>query len=115
LAETLTSIPNVMQGLHSGFAAKAVYEQLMPHGYDRVAKVWGQIDRKIRTASGPGARPTLRQLVLGSDNILNAVPRIDPKEQQAEAERAAFDRRVERTRADLAKVHQDTAGSRVQQ
>jgi hypothetical protein len=102
LAEELTGQSHVMANVHSGLGAKAVTEQLARHGFARVERAWRQLANRAK-AEGSSA-PTLRQIVLGADDILNPVPRADTKEQRADEEAAAFDRRVAKTHAELAKM-----------
>ena len=98
LAEELTGQAYAMNNLHSGYGKKAVAEQL-PHGFDRVERAWRKIANQ---AKGEGtSKPTLRQLVLGADDILNPVPQQDSSEQREQAARELFDRRVARTQAEL--------------
>lgn len=96
LAEELTGQAYVMQNTHSGFGYKAVEEQLRRHHFDAVERAWRQIANRAK-AEGTSL-PTLKQLVLGADDILNPIPRVDAKEQRADEEAAAFERRVARTR-----------------
>lgn len=95
LAEELTQQPYVMANVHSSYGLKAVTEQL-PHGFDRVERAWRKIAAQI-TAGGT-SRATLRQLVLGADDLLNPIPRQDATGARADDEKAAFERRVARTR-----------------
>lgn len=64
LAEQLTQHPYVMQNIHSGLGHKAV-GLMRKHGRERVEAEWNRI------AEAEGGMPTLRQLVLGADDILN--------------------------------------------
>jgi hypothetical protein len=86
-----------MQNVHSGFGSKAVQEQLNRHRFDATERAWRQIANRAKAEGA--SLPTLKQLVLGADDILNPVPRRDEKEHRAEDEAAAFDRRVARTKA----------------
>lgn len=104
LAADLTGDPFV--NIHAGLGLKAVNEQL-PHGFDRVESAWRQVSTRVRAASGPNVKPTLRQLVFGADEILNAVPRPDAKEQREDETRAEFDRRVARTQREIAALRGD--------
>lgn len=99
LAAELTG--NAFVSIHSGLGLKAADEQL-PHGFAAVENAWRQVDAHVRASSGPGVKPTLRQLVFGADEILNAVPRPDPKDSRAEEQRIAYEKRVERTRQQTA-------------
>jgi hypothetical protein len=103
LAEDLTGQPYVMQNIHAAWGAKAVNEQL-PHGFDRVERAWRKIAAQVAAAGT--SKPTLRQIVLGADDILNPVPSQDGKEQRADETKAAFDRRVERTRRETAPMRE---------
>lgn len=103
LAEELTQQAYVMASVHSGFGKKAVDEQLRRHGYDRTENAWRQIANRAK-AEGKSL-PTLKQLVLGADDILNPVPRADSKELKAEEEREAYNRRVARTQAEIRLLH----------
>ena len=97
LAEELTGQPYVIPHFLGGLGAKALNEQLRPHGFSRVEAAWRKVARQ---AMGAGtSKPTLRQLVLGGDNLLNPLVKVDDKEGREAEERAAFDRRVARTRA----------------
>lgn len=85
LAEELTRHPYVMQNVHSGLGAKAV-EIMRKHGRAAIEAEWRRI------ADDEGGLPTLRQLVLGADDVLNpvpAAPRLTP-EQREKAEREAI-------------------------
>jgi hypothetical protein len=101
LADELTQQPFSMNNVHGGLGAKAVNEQL-PHGFDRVEKAWREVAARVKAASGPNVYPTLRQLVLGADDVLNAIPHADDKERREDESRAAYDRRVEKTRREIA-------------
>jgi hypothetical protein len=85
LAEQLTQQPYVMQNVHSGLGQKAV-ALMRKHGRPKVEAEWHRI------TEAEGGMPTLRQLVLGTDNVLNAVPVpvAMTREQRAEAEREAL-------------------------
>jgi len=105
LAESLTSRPYAMANVYSGLGLKAVEEQLAPHGYARVEAAW----RRVTSQIVDGKRPTMRQLVFGADAILNPVPnpqKLTESDRSAEAQ-ASFDRRVERTRRELAALRGD--------
>ena len=108
LAESLTGVPYVLPNVYTGLGGKAVTEQLRPHGYAAVENAWTTIAEKVRARSGK--MPTIRQLVLGADDLLNPVPgvRPDAKEQQ-EQERRSYDRRVERTRREIARMKGESA------
>lgn len=99
LAEELTGQAYVMQNVHSGFGAKAVQEQLNRHRFDATERAWRQIANRAKAEGA--SLPTLKQLVLGADDVLNPVPRRDEKEHRAEDEQASFDRRVAKTSAYL--------------
>jgi len=73
LADRMTGRPNAMPNLWSGLGAKAV-ELVEKHGIEAVEEAW------LRIAEREGGRPTLRQLVLGSDDELNPVrpAKVDP-------------------------------------
>ena len=66
LAEQLTRTPYAMPNVHGGLGAKAV-AMLHKHGPAAVESEWRRI------AEEEGGLPTLRQLVLGADNALNAI------------------------------------------
>jgi hypothetical protein len=85
-----------MANVHGGLGLKAVTEQLARHGFDRVKAAWERVSRQI-TAAGT-SQPTLRQLVLGADDVLNPIVRPDLKEDREDEQREAYSRRVQRTR-----------------
>lgn len=107
LAEELTGVPYVMANVHGGLGKKAWQEQLLPHGYSRVERAWRGIhNRSFAEGSSP---PTLRQLVLGADDILNPVPagREMRRDMGREDENARFDRRVANTQRRLAAIRNE--------
>lgn len=85
LAADLTGQPFVNP--YNGFMQKALAEQLQPHGFDRVERAWRKV-AALHLAKGT-ARPTLRQLVIDADDILN--PLLDRRdvEQAGRAEEEA--------------------------
>ena len=93
LAEELTQHPYVMQNVHSGLGAKAV-EAMRKHGRVAIEAEWRRI------ADDEGGLPTLRQLVLRADDVLNPIgqERLSPKERR-EREREEY---LARTRAEMA-------------
>lgn len=99
LAEELTQIPYVMANPFGGWAKKAVEEQL-PHGYERVERAWRTVANQTKGAGS--SKPTLRQLVLGADDLLNPVPHQDAKDARDDAAREAYDRRVAKTQQQIA-------------
>lgn len=107
LAEEITQQPHVMANVFGGLGAKAVNEQLRPHGYGRVERAWRQIAN--RAMAEGRSFPTLRQLVFGADDILNPIPRADAQEQRADESRDAFERRVARTQAELRQLRGEPA------
>jgi len=99
LAEELTGIPYVMANLYGGLGKKVWEEQLTPHGYSSVERAWRGIhNRSLSEGMNP---PTLRQLVLGADDVLNPIPagRETRREITQQDEQSRFDRRVANTRA----------------
>jgi hypothetical protein len=92
LAGELTGRPYAMANVHGGFGAKAVDEQLVPHGYDRVEEAWRRI------WSGHDGKITLRQLVLGADDELNPVPRSKPETEADQIQRAAAEMKARAAR-----------------
>jgi len=94
LAADLTG--DAFVNIHAGLGLKATKEQL-PHGFDRVESAWRQVDVRVRAASGPNVKPTLRQLVFGADELLNIVPKPEATEVREEQGRRDFDRRVKNT------------------
>ena len=100
LAEELTQQPYAMANIHGGLGAKAVTEQL-PHGFDRVEQAWRRI--AVQTSAAGTSKPTLRQLVLGADDILNPIP--DRKEgERAEREAEEHARRERRDKRNAAQM-----------
>jgi hypothetical protein len=97
LAVELTGVPYISP--YTGLGLKAVTEQL-PHGYSRVESVWRRV--ATQTAAAGTSKPTLRQLVISADNILNPIVRQDEKETREQDAAEAFNRRVERTQRELA-------------
>jgi hypothetical protein len=97
LAMELTGVPYISP--YTGLGLKAVTEQL-PHGYSRVESVWRRV--ATQTAAAGTSKPTLRQLVISADNILNPIVRQDEKETREQDAAEAFNRRVERTQRELA-------------
>jgi hypothetical protein len=97
LAMELTGVPYISP--YTGLGLKAVTEQL-PHGFARVESVWRRV--ATQTAAAGTSKPTLRQLVLSADDILNPIVRQDEKETREQDAAEAYDRRVERTQRELA-------------
>lgn len=77
LAEQLTQQPYALANPYGGWGARAITD-LHRHGLAAVSEAW----RKVTSATG---KPTVRQLILGADDILNPVP------DMARAEKAAED------------------------
>ncbi len=102
LAETLTQVPYAMANVYSGLGGKAVEEQLKPYGFEKVSAAWTTVAERVRAKGG---KVTLRQLVLGADDVLNPVPsaKLSTEERDEEARRAS-DRRVARTRRYIAEM-----------
>lgn len=100
LAQDLTGIPYAIPHVDGGLGAKAMNEQVLPHGFDRTESAWRKIAAQV-TAAGT-SKPTVRQLVLGADDILNPVPHRDDKAEREVDAQAAYDRRVEKTRRQIA-------------
>lgn len=71
VAEELTGIPNVLSNVWGGLGEKAI-RLARKHGVPAVEREWRRI------AADENGQPELRQLVLGSDDALNRVPRSGP-------------------------------------
>ncbi|HRK48172.1 MAG TPA: hypothetical protein PK324_21235 [Nocardioides sp.] len=71
VAEELTGIPNVLNNVWGGLGEKAI-RLARKHGVPAVEREWRRI------AADENGQPELRQLVLGSDDALNRVPRSGP-------------------------------------
>lgn len=107
LAEELTGRPYVMANLYGGLGQKAIEEQLRPHRWHRVEQAWRQVDARIRASQdGP---PTLRQLILAADDLLNPIPSGLPQEAAAAEEQRRYDRRVENTQRRIAEMRGEPA------